>query len=167
MGLLDEVSGMLTQYATGSAPAGDTAAHFDQMAQSVDPSTIAKGIAAAMRSSDTPPFAQMVSNLFANGSADQKMAMLGTLLSSISPEQRAHLSALIPGLANVASGTSSPNGLPPSAVQALAEKVEQHDPGIIEKMSDLYAAHPTLVKALGSAAMMIAMRKIAQHHLNV
>jgi len=31
-------------------------------------------------------------------------------------------------------------------------------------MSALYAAHPTLVKTLGSAAMMIAMRKIAERH---
>ena len=50
----------------------------------------------------------------------------------------------------------------PSAVQTLAQKVEQHDSGIVEKMSTLYAAHPTLVKTLGSAAMVIAMRKIAQ-----
>lgn len=165
MGLLDDVKGMLTQYATGAAPAGDAAAHFDQMARSVDPSTIAQGLAAAMRSSDTPPFAQMVSHLFANGNTDQKLAMLGTLLSSMSPEQQAHLSSLIPGLGGITSGTSSPNAIPPSSVQSLAEKVEQHDPGIIEKMSSLYAEHPTLVKMLGSAAMMIALRTIAQRHL--
>jgi hypothetical protein len=46
MGLLDDVKGMLTQYATGAAPAGDAGAHFDQMARSVDPSTIAQGLAA-------------------------------------------------------------------------------------------------------------------------
>jgi hypothetical protein len=165
MGLLDEFTGMLSQYAAGNTPAGDAGAHFDQLAQSVDASTIAQGIAAAMRSGDTPPFAQLVSGLFANGNADQKMAMLTTLLSAVSPEQRAHLSALIPGLGSVSSGVASPDGLPPSSVKALAEKVEQHDAGIIEKMSELYAAHPTLVKTLGSAAMMIAMRKIAQHHL--
>ena len=167
MGLLDDVTGMLSQYATGSAPAGDMAVHFDQLTQSVDPSTVAQGIAAAMRSSDTPPFAQLVSNLFANGNPDQKLAMLTTLLSAVPAEQRARLTALIPGLGNVSTGTTSPNTLPPSSVQALAEKIEQHDSGIIEKMSELYAAHPTLVKTLGSAAMMIAMRKIAQHHLNV
>jgi hypothetical protein len=42
--------------------------------------------------------------------------------------------------------------------------VEQHDPGIVEKMSEFYAAHPTLVKTLGSVAVMIAMRKMAEHH---
>ena len=31
-------------------------------------------------------------------------------------------------------------------------------------MSSFYAQHPTLVKTLGTAAMMIAMRKIAEQH---
>ena len=164
MGLLDDVKGMLAQYAAGTAPAGDATAHFDQMAQAVDQSTIAQGIAAAMRSTDTPPFAQMVSQLFANGSAEQKMAMIGTLLSSLSPDQRARITSMIPGLASVASGAASPTAIPPSAVQSLAEHVEQHDPGVVEKMSAFYAAHPTLVKTLGSVAVMIAMRTIAEHH---
>ena len=164
MGLLDDVKGMLAQYAAGTPPAGDASAHFDQIAQSVDRNTLAKGIAAAMHSTDTPPFAQMVSQLFANGSAEQKMAMISTLLSSITPEQRAQLTSMIPGLAGVASGAASPTAIPPSAVQSLAQHVEQHNPGIVEQMSAFYAAHPMLVKTLGSVAMMIAIRKIAQHH---
>ena len=58
----------------------------------------------------------------------------------------------------------------PSLVSALCgihdSNVEQHDGGIVDKMSALYAAHPTLVKTLGSAATMIAMRKIAERHSN-
>ena len=99
MGLLDSLTGVLAQYASGATPAGDAGAHFEQVAQSVDSGTVAQGIAAALRSDQTPPFAQMVSQLFASGSGDQKMAMINTLLSSVSPEQRAQLSALIPGLA--------------------------------------------------------------------
>src|SRR4029078_10631241 len=107
MGLLDDVKGLINQYAAGDTPAGDATAHFDQMAQSVDPSAVAQGIAAAFRSNDTPPFGQLVSNLFANGNADQKMAMINTLLSSISPDQRARLTSMIPGLARVARRDSS------------------------------------------------------------
>src|ERR1700730_18438807 len=168
MGLLDDVKGMLTQYASGTAPSGDASAHFQQVAQSVDSGTLAQGIAAAMRSDQTPPFAQMVSQLFASGSGDQRMAMLNTLLSSVSPEQRAQLSSLIPGLApgSTARGPQ-PAATYPAAIQALAQHVEQHDGSIVDKMSALYAAHPTLVKTLGSAAMMIAMRKIAERHQNV
>jgi hypothetical protein len=107
----------------------------------------------------------MVSQLFASGSGDQKMAMLNTLLSTVSPEQRAQLSALVPGLGTASSVTGAQAvAVSPTAVQALAQHVEQHDAGIVDKMSSLYAAHPTLVKTLGTAAMMIAMRKIAERH---
>ena len=165
MGLLDNLTGILSQYASGAAPTGDAGAHFEQVAQSVDSGTVAQGIAAAMRSNETPPFAQMVSQLFSSGSSDQKMAMLNTLLSSVSPEQRAEVSALIPGLGTASSVTGNQAAaISPTAVQALAQHVEQHDAGIVDKMSTLYAAHPTLVKTLGTAAMMIAMRKIAERH---
>ena len=168
MGLLDNLTGMLSQYASGAAPAGDAGAHFEQVAQSVDSGTLAQGIAAAMRSDQTPPFAQLASQLFASGSGDQKMAMINTLLSSVSPEQRAQLSALIPGLGAAASVTSAQAAaVSPTELQTLAQRVEQHDGGIVDKMSSLYAAHPTLVKTLGAAAMMIAMRKIAEQHQNV
>ncbi len=163
MGFLDDMKGMLSQYASGAAPAGDAGAHFQQVAQSVDPGMLAQGIAAAMRSDETPPFAQMVSQLFASGSNDQKTAMLTTLLSSLSPDQQAQLSSMVPGLGGAASSAAA-GALTPAAIQSLAQHVEQHDAGIVEKMSALYAAHPTLVKTLGSAAMVIAMRKIAERH---
>ena len=165
MGLLDDMKGLLTQYASDAAPSGDAGTHFQQVAQSVDSGTLAQGIAAAMRSDQTPPFAQLVSRLFASGSGDQKMAMLNTLLSNVSPEQRAQLASLIPGLGSTASVTSDQAAtVSPNAVQNLAQQVEQHNPGIVDQMSALYAAHPTLVKTLGTAAMMIAIRKIAERH---
>ena len=167
MGLLDNLTAMLSQYASGATPAGDAGTHFEQVAQSVDPGIVAQGIAAALRSDQTPPFAQLASQLFASASGDQKMAMINTLLSSVSPEQRAQLSALIPGLGSAAAVTGAQAlAVSPAALQTLAQRVEQHDAGIVEKMSALYAAHPTLVKTLGSAAMMIAMRTIAERHQN-
>jgi len=165
MGLFDDVKGMLTQYASGAAPTGDAAAHFEQVAQSVDTGTLAQGISEAMRSDQTPPFAHMVSQLFASGSGDQKMAMLNTLLSTLSPEQRGQLAGMIPGVGTSGSVTSDQaSAVSATTVQTLAQHVEQHDAGIVDKMSALYAAHPTLVKTLGTAAMMIAMRKIAERH---
>ena len=165
MGLLDDMKGLLTQYTSGAAPAGDAGEHFQQVAQSVDSGTLAQGIAAAMRSDQTPPFAQMVSQLYSSGSADQKTSMLNTLLSAVSPEQRAHLASLIPGLGSASSlTTDQAAAISPGTIQSLAQHAEQHDSGVVDKMSALYAAHPTLVKTLGTAAMMIAMRKIAERH---
>src|SRR6476659_411080 len=135
MGLLDNLTGMLSQYASGATPAGDAGAHFEQVARSVDSGTVAQGIAAALRSDQTPPFAQLASQLFASGSGDQKMAMINTLLSSLSPEQRAQLSTLIPGLDTSSWVTGDQAAaVSPTAVQALAQHVELHDAGIVDKM---------------------------------
>jgi hypothetical protein len=170
MGLLDDIKGLLSGYKAGEAPAGDAAAHFQQVAQSVDSGTLANGIAAAMRSDQTPPFAQMVSQLFASGNGDQKTAMVNTLLSSVSSGQRTQLASMIPGLGALAAGSgasaaaSAASALTPDNVKTLAQHAEKNDAGIIDKMSTLYAAHPALVGTLGTAAMTIAMRNIAQRH---
>ena len=164
MAFFEDLKQMLNQYTSGAAPSGDTAAHFQQVAQSVDSGTLAQGIAAAMRSDDTPPFSQLVSQLFESGSGDQKSAMLSTLLSSVPPDLRAQLSSMIPGLGGAVTSASAAQAVSPDDVQQLAERVHQHDEGIVEKMSALYAKHPALVKTLGSAAMMIAMRKIGERH---
>lgn len=88
------------------------------------------------------------------------------LLSSVSPEPRAQLSSLVPGLGVLSAtpGTPAAAAISPAAVQTLAQHVEQHDAGIVDRMSALYAAHPTLEKTVGTAAMMIAMREIAERH---
>jgi hypothetical protein len=153
---------MLAQYSSGAAPAGDVGAHFQQVAQAVESGTLAQGIAAAMRSSDTAPFAQLVSQLFASGTAGQKTATLNALLAAVPPAQRVELSALVPGLGAASSVTDAQvAAVPAAAVEAIARHAEQHDGGIVEKMSAVYAAHPALVATLGSAAMMVAMRAMS------
>jgi hypothetical protein len=158
-GLFDSVKNLLAQYAPGKGPTGDAGAHFEEVAASVDPATLAGGITAAMRSPETPPFAEIVSRLYASGTPDQRAAMLKTLLASASPEQRAQLAASISG--GTALTPDQARTLSPSDVQSMATQAERHDPGVLEKMGAMYAAHPALVRTLGTAAMMIAMRSIA------
>ncbi len=160
MGLFDEIKGLASQYTGGNTPTGDANTNFDQVAKAVDSSTLAQGIAAAMRSDQTAPFAQLVSQLFANGSSDQKASMLNTILAA-APQ----LSTMIPGLGS--SGAVSPqqaSAISPDAIQDIAHQAEQHDPSIVDKLSSVYANHPTLVKTLGAAAMAIAVRAIAEKH---
>ncbi|HUK35447.1 MAG TPA: hypothetical protein VLV86_16135 [Vicinamibacterales bacterium] len=168
MAVLDDVKELLGKYASGAAPAGDAGAHFQQVAQSVDSSTLAGGIAAALRSDKTAPFSQLVSKLFASGSGEQKTAMLSTLLSALPADQRAKVSSMIPALGGASSDLASPaaEGVSAKDVQQLAQHVEKQDGTIVDKMSALYAAHPALIKTLGASAMAIAMRKIAQNRQN-
>ncbi len=162
MSLFDDVKSLLSSAAAGASPAGEPGAHFEQFAQSVDPTTLAQGIAASIRSDDTPPFAHLMSQLFSSASDDQKSTIVNTLLSSVTPDQRAHLSTLIPGMGTDASVSSEHAAtMSPADIQSLAHGVEQHDAGIIDKMSALSAAHPTLIKTLGAAALTMAMRHIA------
>jgi len=153
MSFLDQMKGLLSQYTSGTAPAGDPAAHFQQVAQSVDSGTLAQGIAAAMRSDQTPPFAQIVSQLFSNGSSDQKAAMLNTLLSAVPAGQRSQLAAIAPALAGAthvrsegmrheyafdAIATPIPELLAAAAVRAHLVDVETHRAPIEDMIADLY-----------------------------
>jgi hypothetical protein len=84
-------------------------------------------------------------------------------IASASPELQATLRSLIPGAGTTASiSRTHAENVSPDVVTTLAEKVEEHNPRVIDRMGAFYAHHPTLVKTLGSAAMMIAMRKMAE-----
>ena len=164
MAVLDDVKELLGKYAAGAAPTGDAGAHFQQVAQSVDRSTLAGGIAEVLRSDKTPPFSQLVSQLFASASGEQKNAMLGMLLAAIPANQRSKIASMIPSLGAAATdlGTPPPENVSPQDVQKLAQQIEKHDATIVDRMSALYASHPMLIKTLGAGAMAIAMRKIGE-----
>ncbi len=165
MGLLDDVKNVIGQYSAGTASPADLEAQFHQVVGTANPSAVSQGIAAVLGSNGTEPFGQMVSQLFANGSADQKAGMLNALLASATPEVRAKLGSLIPAAAatGAVSGAQA-TSVPADAVSALAQQVHGQNPGVVQELSGFYAQHPTLVKTLGSAAMMLAMRKIAERH---
>jgi hypothetical protein len=172
MSFLSSIGGLLQQYAGANAPTGQVEEHFDQVAGAVPASTMASGLAAAFRSGDTAPFAQMASQLFSNGNGSQQATMLNTLMASAGPGL---LSSLMAGgaggaLANLLKSgqtTVTPEqaaAIPPDEVQQLAEHVEKHDSSVIDKLSQVYAEHPTLIKSLGIAAMGIMMNKMSQTH---
>lgn len=163
MTIFDSVKSLLAEYTAGTASPQDADTHFAQVAQTAGPETLAPGIAEAMRSDQTPPFGQLMAQLFSNGSGAQKAGALNALLAAASPELRAQLSALVPGLVGSAPVTpTQASGVSSEVVTSLATKVEQHNPSVIDAMSGFYAQHPGLVRTLGTTAMMIAMRAIAK-----
>ncbi|MBY0507302.1 MAG: hypothetical protein K2X03_25530 [Bryobacteraceae bacterium] len=150
MNPLNALTGLFGQYLTpDTAHEADAPDHFDQMAQHAPTGTLAEGIAAALQSKDTPPFAEMAAQLFSNGDAGQKASMLNALLPSLAPSVLEKL--------GLGSGSVT-------ADQAAAAHAESSDPSILGRMSSIYAEHPTLVKTLGATAMIIAMRKIAERY---
>ncbi len=182
MDLMKELSGLLQQY-QGAEPtqAPDTIDDdFDQVAQAAPQPALSDGLAAAFRSEQTPEFGQMTANLFNNSNPQQQAGLLNTILKYAGP---AILGRIMSGggggasaggggglsdLINIFKGggqqevTPEQAGqIPPEAVQQVADEAQKHDPSIIDKISDFYAEHPTLVKSLGAAALTIALSKIA------
>jgi hypothetical protein len=167
MSLTDQLSAVLKQYAGGTAPTSSSVnEHFDQVSQAVPASSIAEGVAATFRSDQTPAFGQMVSGLFSQSNGEQKAGMLNQLLSSAGPGV---LSALVGGgsLAALLGGGAKvtpeqAQAVSPDLVHQLASHAEKADPSIVDKAGAFYAQHPALVKTLGSAAVSIALAKVAQ-----
>ena len=167
-----DFGGLLQQYLGGSQNAGARPGQleedFHQVAQNAPTATVGGGLADAFRSDQTPPFSQMIGQLFGNGNSQQKAGMLNEMLGSLPPGILASLGGGLGGLLG-ARGGSAPAITPeqadqidPQQVEQIAQQAQQQDPSIMDRMGNFYAAHPTLVRTIGSAALAIAMSKIAE-----
>jgi hypothetical protein len=166
-----DLGGVLKQYLSAGAAQSATNApdHFQQVAQAAPPDVVSHGLAETFRSDQTPPFSQMVGQLFAQGTPEQQAGMLKQLLGSLSP---AALTALAGNgaLGSLSAGSSvtpaaisaqQASQFTPAQVEQIAAHAEQQNPSVIDTMSNFYAQHSGLVKTLGGAALAIALAKIA------
>ena len=92
---------------------------------------------------------------------------MNQILSSLGPGALSSLGAgALGGLAGALGGGTQitpqqASQLSPQQVQDIANHAEQANPSIFDKLGNFYAQHPQLVKTLGSAAMTIALAKMA------
>lgn len=168
MAWMNEIGGLLQKYSSASAanPHPDTAQDFGRVSQTAPPSTISAGLADAFRSNETPPFAQMVAGLFGNSNGEQRAGILNQLAHSVNPGNIS--GGLLGGLSGLLSSGSAitpqqAEQVSPEAVQHLAEHAEKQDPSAVEKASQFYSQHPTLVQGLGAGALALIMSRISQH----
>lgn len=157
---------ILNRYLGGAAGDGSLADDFHAVSQNVSPDVISKGLQAALGSSETPAAGQMIGQMFAQSSPEQRAAMLNQLIAALGPSAQGVLGGIL-GSNIAAAGPSVDPGQAASVstqqVEEAVTKAQQHDPGVLGGLSDFYAQHPTLVKTLGSAALAIALGKISQH----
>lgn len=172
-----DLGNLLNQYLGGGAGGGTTNQandDFDRVARNAPPDMLARGVTGALRSDQTPPFPQMVSQMFGQSNPNQRAGMLNQLLATLGPavlSQLAKRSGGPGGLGNIFGGGRAPtqvtpeqaSQVSPDEVRELAEKAEQENPGIVDRMGDFYAQNPTLVKAIGGAALAIALGHMAQN----
>ncbi len=159
---------LLQQYVGGNSAADPEQAEkdFGQVAQHAPASAVAPGVTQALRSDQTPPFAQLAGQLFGRSDPNQRAGMLNQLLAHVSP---AMLTSLAGSIGNFFTQGTQPQVTPqqaelvtPAQVEEIAATAEQHNPGIVDRMGSFYAEHPTLVKALGGVALAIVMGKMAE-----
>ena len=116
----------------------------------------------------------MVAQLFSNANGQQRAGILNTLIYALGPTIVAQLFSQggHSGLAGLLGGgqrevtPEQAAQVSPEAVQQIAEQAESKDPSIIDTVSNFYAEHPTLVKTIGTAALTIALAKIAERQYN-
>jgi hypothetical protein len=170
-----DLGNLLQQYASQN-PANPQQAEndFDQVAQAAPRGDLAQGVSEAFRSDQTPPFPQMLGQMFGQSNSGQQAGMLNQLLGGIGPGVLASLAGgALGNLGNLFGGgnnnTQAPQISPeqasqmtPEQVQQIAEKAEQDNPGIMDRMGEFYAEHPQLVKGLGGAALALVLGRMAQ-----
>ncbi len=173
MSWFDQLGGLLQQYTNANQPTQSTEQDFDQAASIAPRDAMSQGIAEAFRSDQTPPFPNMLGQLFGNSSGTQRANILNTLLSVAGPallsgglQRGGGMGGALGQLGGLLNkGQISPQEaeqVPPQAVEELAREAEQRDPSIIDRVSDFYSEHPGLVKSLGAAALAVAMSGMAK-----
>lgn len=194
---------ILDQYSDAAAqtsPPQQVEQDFDEVSRQADPDMLEQGFNQAFRSDQTPPFGNMIGQMFGQADSGQRAGILNQLIGALGPAvigsmlggrgglgSQAGLGGTGGGMAdgglgglggllgNLLGGTSAAQPTPvpeitpqdaerlsPEEVQQLAARAEQENPGIIDQMSRYYAQNPQLFKALGGAAMAVALGQIAQ-----
>ena len=166
---LIEILGRYAGDARRAPPQPEVEHDFELVAHETAPDAMQDGIAEAFRSDETPPFEEMVARLFEHSDPRVRAGLLDNLLAGLGPAAIGK-----GGLADVwrryaAGARVSPDRaahINPLEVQEVARQARDQNPGVLERVSRFYARHPELVRNLGSAAMSIALSRIARrrHH---
>jgi hypothetical protein len=187
-----DLGNLLQQYMGGAQGANTTRAEedFDRVAQEAPREQVAQGVTQAFRSDQTPPFPQMVGQMFGQSNPNQQAGMLNQLIAAAGPSLIGMLAGrggsgglgglgggglgglggMLGGLLNGGGNGQQPQITPeqasqlsPEQVQEIAQKAEQENPGVVDRMGDFYAQHPNVVKGLGGAALAIALAHMASN----
>jgi hypothetical protein len=158
MGLLD----MLTQAVSGGGPQ-----QFDQIAQEAPTDVLAKGLAEAFGSDQTPAVGDMAGELFGRSDGAQKAGMLNHLIGALGPAVMSGLAGGVlgkmmrPGQTQITPAQAEQ--LTPQQVQDVVNHANDVHPGVADQLGQFYAQHKGLINTLGGIAATVAMAKMKDH----
>ena len=156
-----DLGNLLGQYLGGGANTAQASDDFDRAAQSAPRDTLAQGLAQALRSDQTPPFPQMLAQMFGNSNPDQRAGMLNQLIAGAGPGLLGKLGGLFGGNAGKITPEQA-SQVSEQQIKEIAEQAQKENPGILDRMGEFYAEHPTAVKAIGATALAVALGAMAQ-----
>jgi hypothetical protein len=159
MGWMDEIGGALA----GAHPQRQ----FDHAVDNAPPSEVQAGLASAMRSEESPPFGDIVGQLFGRSDDGQKAGVLNQILASLGPGALSGIAGgvlgrmMAPGQARLTPDQAS--RIDPSDAAEIAAHAEKVQPGIVEEVAGFYSQHASLIKTIGGAALAITLAKMKQN----
>lgn len=157
-----DLGNLLGQYLGGGANTAQASDDFDRAAQSAPRDTLAQGLAQALRSDQTPPFPQMLAQMFGNSNPDQRAGMLNQLIAGAGPGLLGKLGGLFGGNGGGKITPEQASQISEAQIKDIAEQAQKENPGILDRMGEFYAEHPTAVKAIGATALAVALGAMAQ-----
>jgi hypothetical protein len=187
MNWMNELGGVLEQYrnTTSDRAPATVQDDFDRFSKVAPREEVSVGLAEAFRSDKTPPFPQMASQMFGRANGSQRAGLLNMLIATVGPmivqqvlarrqRQGSGGPASGPGQAEgglldrILKGGGPPKVTPedvkdlrPEEVEEIAREAEKKDPSVIDRVSEIYAQQPELLKVLGGAALAIALGRVA------
>jgi hypothetical protein len=177
MGWLENVNHVLQRY-QGSAPSASPAEvsnDFATVAAHAPPSALSGGVAEAFRSGSTPPFGQMIADLFARSDPQPRAGILNQLIAAAGPRAGGVLGKLSGELSGNVTPQAQAGQVPtvtadqaqrvqPATAGELADHAQRNDASIVEQAGQFYSQHPKLVQGLGAAALALVMSHLSQRH---
>jgi len=164
MGILENLGNLASQFASGAVSENDVHDTYDQTARAVPQGSLATALSHTFQSDQTPPFQQMIAQLFQNSTPEQKAGLLNQLAAALGPGGLAALGSAGAAGGLLSGGSVTPQQaqqVSPQQVQVLAEKAATKNPSIVDTAAGFYAQHPTLVKAIGAGALALLMSRLS------
>ena len=158
MGLMDILQGALNSASPEQ--------HFDNVTGTATQKELGAGLAAAMRSDQTPPFGDMVGKIFGQSTSVQQAGVLNQILATLGPAAMSIGGGVLgrmlaPGNTQITPDQASQ--LSPAQMTEIATHAEQAHPGVVDQVASFYAEHAGLIKILGGAALAVTMAKMKQN----
>lgn len=151
----------------GKSSGGGLAEELQKMVGSASSNEMGAGLAAAMHSDKTPPFGEMVGQLFGGSSSAQQAGMLNQLLATVGPTALSGLAGgvlgklLAPGQTELTPEQAAQ--VSPQAAAELATYAESQNPGVLEQLADFYGKNSAVLNTLGAAGLAFVVAKVKEN----